>query len=183
MTSESGMRVSDRDRERAMEAVCSAYVAGRLDLQEFDDRSGAVNAAKTWGDLSDLTGDLPEGRALIASGPDAGWHRDAGAARQAPGHPFMPLTVMAAIWLTVAALGHVAASIPLVLLSMFVLLTACSKTAPPRQSRGPAMQIRLPAAPRNRETTHPAGRAVSADVTTRRCSRTARHRGRCHRRR
>jgi uncharacterized protein DUF1707 len=53
------IRVSDEDRESVAGQLGDAYVAGRLDRAEFDERCAAAYAAKTWGQLSDLTADLP----------------------------------------------------------------------------------------------------------------------------
>jgi hypothetical protein len=36
-----------------------AYTAGRLTLEEFDERTSAAYASKTWGELRKLTEDLP----------------------------------------------------------------------------------------------------------------------------
>lgn len=53
------IRVSDAERESVAELLRDAYVAGRLDRGEFDERSAAACSAKTRGQLSDLTADLP----------------------------------------------------------------------------------------------------------------------------
>jgi hypothetical protein len=53
------IRASDNDRERVVAALREAFSEGRLSLDEFDERSSAAYAAKTWGDLRELTGDLP----------------------------------------------------------------------------------------------------------------------------
>lgn len=59
MTTSRAIRASDLDREYVVEILRRQYSEGRLTLGEFDDRTGAAYAAKTWGDLLDLTGDLP----------------------------------------------------------------------------------------------------------------------------
>ena len=102
MTSDQAMRASDRrDRERAAEVPCGAYAAGRLDLEEFHDRAGAAYSAKTWGELRDLTADLPAGQVLGQAEHDA----DSRAAPARPGHapqrPFAFIWVMAVIWLAI----------------------------------------------------------------------------------
>jgi hypothetical protein len=55
------MRASDRDRGVVQDILASAYAEGRLDRDEFDERSGAVSAAKTYAELlphiADLTAD------------------------------------------------------------------------------------------------------------------------------
>ena len=55
-----GMRASDRDREAVVAVLRDAYTAGRLTLDEFDERTSAAYAGKTWGELRVLTADLPE---------------------------------------------------------------------------------------------------------------------------
>jgi hypothetical protein len=54
-----GMRASDADRERVAERLRTALSEGRLTLDEFDARVAGVYAARTYGDLSALTADLP----------------------------------------------------------------------------------------------------------------------------
>ncbi len=54
------LRISDRDRESALTALGEHLSVGRIDLDEFGDRSAEVTAAKTRGELSDVFVDLPE---------------------------------------------------------------------------------------------------------------------------
>ena len=141
MTSDEAMRASDRDRERAAGVLRDAYAVGCLDLEEFHDRAGAAYSAKTWGQLRDLTADLPAGQIPGQAEHDA----DSRTAPARPGHapqrPFAFIWVMAVIWLAIAAAAHTAAAaIPLVLLSLFVL-RATRWTVPPEPP--PTMQARL----------------------------------------
>jgi Domain of unknown function (DUF1707) len=57
----SGMRASDRDRAVVHDVLAEAYAEGRLDREELDERTGAVDSAKTYADLlppiRDLTAD------------------------------------------------------------------------------------------------------------------------------
>jgi hypothetical protein len=53
------LRASDADRERVATRLRAALGEGRLTLDEFDSRVAEVYAAKTYGDLSALTADLP----------------------------------------------------------------------------------------------------------------------------
>jgi hypothetical protein len=53
------IRASDLDRERAVESISDAYVVGRLSHDELEMRCAAAYAARTWGELEDLTADLP----------------------------------------------------------------------------------------------------------------------------
>ena len=57
MTTDGTMRASDHDRESAVEVLRDAYTAGRLNLDEFDERTTAAYAAKTWGPTSCQGGD------------------------------------------------------------------------------------------------------------------------------
>ena len=59
MSSDRSMRASDRDRDKAAEILRDAYAAGRLNTEELGERSLAAYAARTWGELDDLTADLP----------------------------------------------------------------------------------------------------------------------------
>ena len=59
ITGDGWMRASDRDRDATMSVLRDAYVAGRIDLGERNDRTTAACTAGTWGDLRNLTADLP----------------------------------------------------------------------------------------------------------------------------
>jgi hypothetical protein len=54
-----GIRASHRDREAVVAVLRDAYVAGRLTLDEFDERTSAAYAGKTWDELRVLSADLP----------------------------------------------------------------------------------------------------------------------------
>jgi Domain of unknown function (DUF1707) len=59
MVSDHVMRASDQDREAVVATLRDAYTAGRLTLEEFDERTTAAYASRTWGELRKLTEDLP----------------------------------------------------------------------------------------------------------------------------
>jgi hypothetical protein len=59
MASDHMIRASDQDREVVVVALRDAYTAGRLTLEEFDERMSAAYASRTWGELRKLTEDLP----------------------------------------------------------------------------------------------------------------------------
>jgi Domain of unknown function (DUF1707) len=59
MASERGIRASDADRDRIAAALGDHHAAGRLTLQEFQERLDRAYAAKTLGELDDLMADLP----------------------------------------------------------------------------------------------------------------------------
>jgi hypothetical protein len=53
------IRASDRERDNVVDVLRDAYTEGRLTLDEFEERTSAAYASKTWGDLRELTVDLP----------------------------------------------------------------------------------------------------------------------------
>jgi uncharacterized protein DUF1707 len=134
MLGDGDMRASDRDRDCAGAVLREAYTAGRLDPEEFGERLDAVYAAKTWGELRNLTADLPEG-AAVAARQVAGRsdHEPAGLPPER-GRPFAPLWGVAVAWLVIAGVAHVPAALPLVLLAFFVL-HATFWRIPPRRRR------------------------------------------------
>lgn len=62
----SDLRASDRDRAVVHDVIAEAYAEGRLDRSELDERTGEVDAAKTYADLlppiRDLTADAVPAR-------------------------------------------------------------------------------------------------------------------------
>ena len=62
------MRASDVDRDRTIEVLAEASAQGRLNPQEYSDRSNAALEARTLGDLAGLTADLPAPSAAASSG-------------------------------------------------------------------------------------------------------------------
>jgi hypothetical protein len=55
----SAMRASDADRDAVLAELGEHFQAGRLTLEEFDERSDVALRARTFGELADLTRDLP----------------------------------------------------------------------------------------------------------------------------
>ncbi|MGW1171954.1 DUF1707 SHOCT-like domain-containing protein [Streptomyces sp. NPDC002550] len=53
------LRASDSDRERVAEVLRDALAEGRLDMAEFEERLEATYKARTYGELTPLTRDLP----------------------------------------------------------------------------------------------------------------------------
>ena len=53
------LRVSDADRDRALAALSEHYQAGRLTLEEFEERSEQTLKSKTARELTGLFTDLP----------------------------------------------------------------------------------------------------------------------------
>jgi len=55
------LRAGYADRERAIDVLKAAFAEGRLDQDEYTERVGMVHAARTYGQLTALTADLPIG--------------------------------------------------------------------------------------------------------------------------
>src|SRR6185437_12141119 len=53
------IRASDHDRDAVVATLRDAYTQGRLTLEEFQERTAAAYDGRTWGDLRELTTDLP----------------------------------------------------------------------------------------------------------------------------
>lgn len=53
------LRLSDNDRINALQALAGHYAEGRLEHEEFDERTEVVTFARTHGDLRPLFADLP----------------------------------------------------------------------------------------------------------------------------
>jgi hypothetical protein len=53
------LRASDADRERVAEQLRDALAEGRLDMEEFEERLEATYKARTYGELTPITRDLP----------------------------------------------------------------------------------------------------------------------------
>ncbi|MGH3198262.1 MAG: DUF1707 SHOCT-like domain-containing protein [Streptosporangiaceae bacterium] len=53
------IRASDQERESVVDVLRDAYTDGRLTLEEFEERTSAAYASRTWPDLRELTADLP----------------------------------------------------------------------------------------------------------------------------
>jgi hypothetical protein len=91
---ESHLRAADADRVAVATALGEHMSAGRLSLAEYDERVASAYAARTFGELAELTADLPAiGRHAVAApaparrpearpscgpassgGPGHGWH-------------------------------------------------------------------------------------------------------------
>ena len=139
MTDDGGIRASDADREHVVEILREAYSAGRLTLEEFDERTTAAFAARTWGALRELTSDLPHQPRLAAAPsapapvpPRPGQHDPV---RNAPPRRLSPMLPVMVLWLgIVATVKDPFAFVP-VFVFLMVLLQLTGR--PPRRGPGP----------------------------------------------
>jgi Domain of unknown function (DUF1707) len=89
----SSLRVSDADRDRAIAELSEHFQAGRLTVDELEDRTGRALQARTAGDLAGLFADLPRRPAAVTgSAPPAA---PAGSFPPAPAGSFRPARVPA----------------------------------------------------------------------------------------
>ena len=81
-------RVSDADRGMVAGQLKKAHAEGRLDLNEFDERTRLVWEARTFGELAAVTADLPmcvnRCRGRVGAGATGVRRADAGGARPGP---------------------------------------------------------------------------------------------------
>jgi hypothetical protein len=103
------IRVSDAERDQAVAELSEHYQAGRLTLEEFDDRSNLALRARTGSDLSALFTDLPKGAAPSMLAPASRTVADISAdpVRRLSGRPFTARTIIACV-IAVIILGNVA---------------------------------------------------------------------------
>lgn len=91
------LRCADADRERVVEELREHYAAGRLTLEEFQERSDTAYAAKTFGDLAGITSDLPA--AALEPVPRRSAPRISPGVRRAWGSWFTVSLICTVIWL------------------------------------------------------------------------------------
>jgi Domain of unknown function (DUF1707) len=129
VVSDGGMRASDSDREKVVEILGAAYTEGRLGLDEFDDRTTAAYSAKTWGELRQLTSDLPAGASLDGQHPAASPDAPRPSLPPGPRPPgreimFVPFLPVAIVLLILAVSSHAALLFVPMLIVMFALRAA-----------------------------------------------------------
>jgi Domain of unknown function (DUF1707) len=130
MTDDGGIRASDADREHVVEILREAYSAGRLTLEEFDERTTTAFAAKTWGGLRALTRDLPQQASLevprleprIKPAQDKPLPAVPGPRRRVS--PMLPILV---IWLGIALTAREPFAFIPVLVILFMLLRLATR--------------------------------------------------------
>jgi hypothetical protein len=121
---------SDNERESVVDVLRDAYTDGRLTLEEFEERTSAAYASRTWADLRELTGDLPVEPVL---GADLHQRQSAGHGVVQPGgrphqsrreRPLGRLLPVVFVWIMISAAAgspDTAAALSVV----FICLLAC----------------------------------------------------------
>lgn len=138
MTTYGAIRASDSDRENVIAILRDAYTAGRLTLEEFDERTTAALSGKTWGVLGELTKDLPQDARLGADlprGAVAG-SGPAGVPAPRPAQPawrIVPLLPIAAVWLMIALSARMPDSVVPVIIALLLLLRCTIRPDPVRR--------------------------------------------------
>jgi hypothetical protein len=112
------LRASDSDREVLLQVLGEAYAEGRLDREEYDERSTAVTATRTLGELPALVADLvpalPPRReartelALASSAElrlrgEAAWRKDV---MEAVGAFVVPTAICLIVWAATMWMGY-----------------------------------------------------------------------------
>lgn len=115
MAAASGLRIGDADREAAAASLREHFVQGRLTLEEFQHRLGAVFSARTDRDLADVTSDLPHASVPPASHAAGGLANSDKRYRQ--GHRSRPAALAGLIMIMLAVLV-VALFLPVALFGM-----------------------------------------------------------------
>ena len=106
------MRLSDADRDEAIVRLSDHYAAGRLDKDEFDERSDAVWTARTGADLAPIFADLEPVRRVPQR--DAGRTGPWGRRGRFP-VPFLPVPFLPVLFVLIAL--TVVTHVPFVLLA------------------------------------------------------------------
>ena len=140
MATDDPIRASDADRDVVVDALREAFTAGRLTLDEFDERTSDAYAARTWGELRQLTADLPTqpllgadlpGRPVAAAaGPPASPQRTdlepaAEAGEPEVRHRRSPvgLLIPVAIWILLVSHGTLAPGVVFLFIVVCVLVS------------------------------------------------------------
>ncbi len=138
MATDDLIRASDADREAVVATLREAYMAGRLTMDEFDERMTSAYGSRTYGDLRQLTTDLPVqpligvdvpgGQLVTSSAPpaevEAESDEEEGAepslpARRRPIGVFVPL----AIWALLVVHNAVAPGTVFLLIAVFAVIS------------------------------------------------------------
>jgi hypothetical protein len=140
MATERWIRASDQDRESAVELLGEAYAAGRLNREELDERAAAAYSAKTWGELRDLTADLPPSAAW--TGPPPGMVASRGEPRNANRHliALMVWSFVLPLWAGLAGASRPLLfwTVTLLIITALLLPAALRKDQPSSEQHGHA---------------------------------------------
>ncbi|MET8851366.1 DUF1707 domain-containing protein [Amycolatopsis sp. NPDC004625] len=110
------LRISDQNRETALSALGEHMTAGRIDIDEYGERSARITAAKTRGELGEIFADLPAPHPRYEDVPKAAVTTPEPAAEPAP-RPAAPVG-----WSS--SQRFVAAFIPLVWIATIALIAS-----------------------------------------------------------
>lgn len=128
MAEDGMMRASDADRDAVVSVLRDAYTEGRLTLEEFDERTSAAFAGRTWGELRELVSDLPEPPRAPPEPPPAPANLPPAAPgrRQRPAGALLPFVV---VWFLIVLLTRsgAATAAPAVVLVLVLLFAVMSR--------------------------------------------------------
>lgn len=102
------VRVSDGERQAAVDRLLAAHDEGRLDLFEYDSRLAAAYGAVTYAELNRLFDDLPvpvRPAEVVARRPRPARQPASSRGRAALARTPTPLKVLGTIWLALASLN------------------------------------------------------------------------------
>ncbi|MFZ1995760.1 MAG: DUF1707 domain-containing protein [Solirubrobacteraceae bacterium] len=111
------LRASDADRDATADRLRQHHTDGRIDQEEFQERLDRCFAAKTVGELAELTRDLPDDTARHRAGGRTGFGL-LGGVRMIPLAPI--ILAIVAIHLFVGVAGGLWTLIPLFFLARFI---------------------------------------------------------------
>jgi hypothetical protein len=157
MPTDDTIRASDADREHAVGMLRDGFAAGRLTLAEFDERTTAAFTSRTWGELRELTKDLPTAgqRGFLPPAPVAPHPRDSGerlptGAHHRGGTGLRPVLAIGLFWLVLTIGAHTdGLLIPVVFfLLMAVLSGGRGRSGPGGVARRPPGQTQSSEPPR-----------------------------------
>jgi hypothetical protein len=138
------LRAGDADRAAVASVLGQAMAAGRLTVDEYDERLTRVFAAKTYGDLAELTADLPgqQPRRAVTPSPSGApaFRHGCGGARS----PWAAWRSVAVIVLGIWLATSLAANVLLPFWPMWVLLPWGAVLLASSFGGGPRHRRRLP---------------------------------------
>lgn len=129
MSTERWIRASDQDREKIADMLGEAYAVGRLSREEFDERSAVAYSARTWGELRDLTADLP-------APPASGLPADIVARRDETRRAWAPMIWMCLLILAAGLAGRAFTGVVWVIAAVVMLRVLLFTAGGMRRARG-----------------------------------------------